>query len=92
MNMSIPILNRGLADSKPATSTSNSEVDKNSIQDEIFAEDEDLDDAGGLFGSDEEEEESQYKATLSTALGLLVTPLVGCRSLNPGSATLIRRN
>lgn len=66
--MSSPITNPRLADGKLATSTSNSDADKNSIQDEIFAEDEDLDDAGGLFGSDEEEEESQYKATLSTSL------------------------
>ena len=53
---------------KLVTSVSNSDVDKNSIQDEIFAEDEDLDDAGGLFGSDEEEERPKYYATLSNPL------------------------
>lgn len=68
--MSNPVLNQESANSKRATSTSNSDADKNSIQDENFAGDEDLDDAGGLFGSDEDEEGPQYNATLSNSLWL----------------------
>lgn len=50
--------------------TPDSDVDETSIQDEIFAEDEEADDAGGLFGSDEEDEGLQYSATLSTSVRL----------------------
>lgn len=68
IDMSSSVFNQGSANGKLATSTSDSDADKNSIHDETFAEDEDLDDAEGLFGSDEEEEEAQYNATLSASL------------------------
>lgn len=60
--------NQEPVDGKLVTSTSNSDVDNNSIQDEVFAEDGNLDDAAGLFGSDEEEERLQYYATPSNPL------------------------
>lgn len=66
--MSSPEASQEPVNGKPATPSSNSDVDKNSIQVENFAEDEEVDDAGGLFGSDEEDEDLEYQATLLSSL------------------------
>lgn len=68
--MNGPELSQGPVNSKLATPTSSSDVDKNSTQDEMFAEDKEVDDAGGLFGSDEEDEGPQYNATSPDSLWL----------------------
>lgn len=66
--MSSPEPNQEAINGKLATPTSNSDVDENTRQDELFAEADEMDAEGGLFGSDEEDEGLPYNATLSTSL------------------------
>ena len=95
--MSSPGLSQGPINGKLATPTSNSDKEKHSVQDERFAEDEEVDDAGGLFGSDEEEEEEEEDGGLqynpvSYFSEIISNAPTEHQSLNQGLKTLMRRN
>lgn len=66
--MSSPALSQEPTNYKIASPAS--DVNGNGVQEDDFAEDEEADDAVGLFGSDEEGEGSQYEA--------IPTPPIDC--------------